>query len=223
MNGSASFTTSSLAAGTHFITATHDATGVAVTRVQKIHRSATSTVVSLSGSTRFTALVFGHAGGTPTGMVTFLEGSRVLAQVPLTSERTATVTLADTGAATRTIVATYASDPAFAASTGVLTYPDTTPPATPIGLAAAPGPNAREVTLTWQPGSPANEVVEAVIYEIWRDPPFGGGPKLVGASILPTYVDVWTRGPRLARYFVVAVDGTGNRSARSAIVWSRAK
>lgn len=222
-NGVANLTTGTLASGTHFITAMHDLTGTLATRVQKIHRSATSTVVSApagtqtSGDVRFTALVIGHAGGTPTGMITFQEGSRVLAQVALDNERTASVTLSNLGAPSRTITATYASDPLFASSTGTLTFPDTTPPSTPAGLAATPGPNANEVTLTWQPNPAADGIV---VYEIWRDPPIGNAT-LAGVSITTTFVDAQARGSRLARYYLVAVDGTGNRSERSNIVWGR--
>jgi hypothetical protein len=226
VNGAASFSTSSLGAGTHFISATHDLSGTTATRVQKIHRSATSTIVSAPAGTQpagevlFTARVLGHAGGTPTGMVTFQEGSRVLAQVPLTNDRTASFTLTNPGAASRTISATYASDPLFASSTGALTFPDATPPATPTGLAASPGPNANEVTLTWQP-NPASDGI--VVYEIWRDPPFAGDATIAGISVTTTFVDVRTRGSRLARYFLVAVDGTGNRSANSQVIWGRTR
>ena len=225
-NGAAAFTTSSLPAGTHFISATHDATGTTAIRIQKIHQSATTTTVSAPGGTRpsgsvtFTAHVAANRGGTPTGMVTFQEGTRVLAQLPLTRERTASVTMSDLGEARRTITATYVSDSLFAASTGFLTVPDASAPARPTGLTATPGPNAGELTLTWEP----NPVSDAILlYEIWRDPPFAGDATLAGTSVTPTFVDVRTRGIRLARYFVVAVDGAGNRSAPSAIVWGRTR
>jgi hypothetical protein len=226
VNGVATFTTGTLAAGTHFISATHDLTATTVTRVQKIHRAATSTIVSApegtqpSGAVRFAARVMGHGGGTPTGMVTFQEGSRILAQVPLDNTATASFALSDLGAPSRTITATYASDPLFAASTGALTFPDTTAPAAPSGLSASPGPNANEVTLTWQPNPAADGIV---VYEIWRDPPFAGDATLSGVSLTTTFVDVRTRGSRIARYFLVAVDGTGNRSAPSPIVWGRSR
>jgi hypothetical protein len=226
VNGVASFTTSSLAAGAHFISAMHDGTGTTVTRVQKVHRSATTTVVGApegtrpSGPVTFTALVAANRGGTPTGMVTFQEGTRVLAQMPLSRERTASITLSDLGTASRTITAVYASDPLFAASTGVLTFPDAVAPERPTGLTATPGPNAGELTLAWQPNPESDGVL---IYEIWRDPPLAGDPTLAGTAVLPSFVDVRSRGGRLARYFVVAVDGGGNRSAPSIVVWGRTR
>ena len=90
----------------------------------------------------------------------------------------------------------------------------------PTGLSAASGPNTNELTLTWQPNPDLDGVV---LYEIWRDPPLAGDPTRAGTSIVPSFVDVRTRGIRLARYFVVAVDGAGNRSAPSAIVWGRTR
>ncbi|HEY7474764.1 MAG TPA: Ig-like domain-containing protein [Vicinamibacterales bacterium] len=225
-NGTAAFTTSTLPAGSHFISATHDATGTTTTRVQKIHRSATTTVVTapagtqLSGPVTFTALVVGHDGGVPTGMVTFLDGSRVLAQVPLSRERTASFTLPGLGAPTRTITAVYASDPLFAASSGNVTVPDTVPPGMPTGLAAAAGPNPHDVTLTWQP-NPSSD--GSLVYEIWRHPPLSGGATRIGTAVAPSFVDTRTGSRRIARYFIVAVDGAGNRSPRSAIVWGQSK
>lgn len=125
--GQAMYTTASLGAGTHFIRAVHDASGASVTLVQKIHRQATTTTAAATagsgGSTTVTASVAGVGGGTPTGMVTFEEGSTVLAQIPLRNGSASfTTTLAG---GTHTITATYASDPTFALSTGsaVVTIP----------------------------------------------------------------------------------------------------
>ncbi|HYN06449.1 MAG TPA: Ig-like domain-containing protein [Vicinamibacterales bacterium] len=194
--------------------------------MQKIHKSATTTVVSApsgtqpSGPVTFTALVVGHDGGTPTGMVTFQEGARVLAQAALTRERTARFTLSDLGAPTRTITAVYASDPLFAASSGNVSFPDTTPPGMPTGLSAKSGPDSRQVTLAWQP-NPSS--AGSVVYEIWRDPPLSGSATQIGTAVAPFFVDTRTRSGRISRYFLVAVDGTGNRSPRSALVWGQSK
>jgi hypothetical protein len=119
-NGQATYTTASLGAGTHFIRAVHDASGASVTFVQKVHRQATTTSVTAvagsGGSATITATVTGVGGGTPSGMVTFEEGSTVLAQIPLRNGSASfTTTL---GGGTHTITATYVSDPTFALSTG---------------------------------------------------------------------------------------------------------
>jgi len=119
-NGQATYTTASLGSGTHFIRAVHDASGASVTFVQKVHRQSTTTtataVVGSGGSTTITASV-AAVSGTPTGMVTFEEGSTVLAQIPLRNGSASfTTTL---GSGTHTITATYVSDPTFALSTGL--------------------------------------------------------------------------------------------------------
>ena len=119
-NGQATYTTASLGAGTHFIRAAHDTSGASVTFVQKVHRQATTTtttaVLGSGGSTTIAAAVAGVGGGTPTGMVTFEEGSTVLAQIPLRNGSASFTTTF--GGGTHTITATYVSDPTFALSTG---------------------------------------------------------------------------------------------------------
>src|SRR5688572_3163538 len=102
-NGQAPVTTSDLAAGNgflgnHFITATYsgDANfgGGSTTLVQKVHARGTATTMSSSPNpsaigetvTVTAAVASVPAGsGVPTGMVTFQEGSTILAQVPLNS------------------------------------------------------------------------------------------------------------------------------------------
>ena len=91
-----------------------------MTFVQKVHRQATTTnataIAGSGGSTTITATVTGVGGGTPSGMVTFEEGSTVLAQIPLRNGSASfTTTL---GGGTHTITATYVSDSTFALSTG---------------------------------------------------------------------------------------------------------
>ena len=134
-NGQATVTTSSLMAGNgflgnHFITATYSGDGTfsggSATLVQKVHEKASTTTVSSSPNpsnvaetVTFTATVASaSAGGTPSGMVTFQEGSNVLAQVPLNAGGTASFDTSDLGAGEHTITAVYASDTIFAASSG---------------------------------------------------------------------------------------------------------
>ena len=139
INGKAEVTTSTLAAnainrGNHFVTATYGGDGThstaAVTMVQKIHASASSTTLvssapfAASGAPiTFTATVSpAPAGpGVPTGMVTFEDGQTVIGQVPLNSSGVASITRANLLAGTHSIKATYASNTTFAASTGLLT------------------------------------------------------------------------------------------------------
>jgi hypothetical protein len=118
--GQASYTSSTLAAGTHMITATYDVAGSSVTFVQKIHPYATTTSVTAAGTGTITvtATVTSSIVGPPTGMVTFQEGKTVLAQIPLGSNSAAIFSTSSLAAGAHTITATYASDSLFASSSG---------------------------------------------------------------------------------------------------------
>ena len=152
-NGQAAVTTSSLAAGNgylgnHFITATYSGdgnfNGGSTTLVQKVHARGTVTTVSsfpnpsMPGqAVTFTAMVApsSSSSSTPSGMVTFQEGSNVLAQVPL-SGGTAAFQTSGFNAGDHTITAIYASDTVFAASNGSAVHtvsgtPTPTPTPTP--------------------------------------------------------------------------------------------
>jgi hypothetical protein len=135
-SGMASVTPSSLAAGggfrgCPFITAaysgdaSHNASSV--TMVQKIHANATtlalnssSNPVSFGQTVTFTANVSAvpAGAGTPTGMVTFQDGATIIGQAPLNSSGVAAVSSPGLAPGSHNIVATYASDTQFAASSG---------------------------------------------------------------------------------------------------------
>jgi hypothetical protein len=135
-NGQAAVTTSNLAAGNgflgnHFITATYSGdanfAGGSTTLVQKVHARGTTTTVSSSANpsgigetvtvTATVASVPANSG-IPTGMVTFQEGSTILAQVPLNGSGTTSFQISTLTPGDHTITAVYASDTVFAASSG---------------------------------------------------------------------------------------------------------
>ena len=58
VDGKGSFTTASLAAGTHLITATHERSGAAVTLVQTVHSSLVVTVEQIAQSAEDRAFFF---------------------------------------------------------------------------------------------------------------------------------------------------------------------
>ncbi len=135
-NGTASVTTSNLTAGNdflgnHFITATYSGDAEfspgSATLVQKIHARATSTTldssVAPSGSNTvvFTATVTASPSGglTPTGLVSFWNGSDFLAQMPLNNNGVASVTNSFQSGSL-SISARYVSDTMFASSSGSL-------------------------------------------------------------------------------------------------------
>jgi hypothetical protein len=135
-NGTASVTTSTLAAGgsfrgSHFITAAYsgDASHAAssVTLMQKIHANATTLAVSSSSNpvsfgqtVTFTANVspVPAGAGTPTGMVTFQDGGTIIGQAPLNSSGVVAVSSPGLAPGSHNVSATYASDTQFAASSG---------------------------------------------------------------------------------------------------------
>lgn len=135
-NGTASVTTSALAAGggfrgSHFITAAYSGDGghpaSSVTMLQKVHANATTLVLNTSQSpanfgqaVTFTATVSAVPAnaGTPTGMVTLQDGATVIGQAALNSSGVVTFTSSSLTPGSHNVVATYASDTLFAASTG---------------------------------------------------------------------------------------------------------
>jgi hypothetical protein len=136
-NGEATITTSLLAAGgnylgNHFISAIYNGdanhASTFATMMQKVHAKATSTVVTAAPDPAgagqrilLNATVSGIPSGTPTGMVTFNDGPTVLGQVPLDTNGVASITTASITSGGHNIIAQYASDTLFAASTGMTT------------------------------------------------------------------------------------------------------
>ena len=128
--GAATFTTSALAVGTHSITAAYggDASFAASTSAalsQVVNQAATSTTLASSANpsasgqaVTFTATVgpVAPATGTPTGTVTFKDGSTTLGTGTL-SGGTATFTTSALAVGTHSITAAYGGDASFAAST----------------------------------------------------------------------------------------------------------
>jgi hypothetical protein len=172
-NGQASVTVSTLAAGNgylgnHLITATYngDFPAGSARLMEKVHAFASSTMLTSSPnpstpgqSVTFTATV---AGGppTPTGMVTFEEGSTVLAQVPLNggsaSFAISSLTLGD-----HTVTATYQSDTLFALSSNSTTQSVVTssPTPTPTPTATATATATPTATATVTPSATATATV----------------------------------------------------------------
>jgi hypothetical protein len=138
-NGQATVTTSGLTAGNgflgnHFITATYSGdsifSGGSATLVQKVHASASTTTLTSAPNPSsggqavvFTATVTPAPPGAtiPSGMVTFQEGSTVLAQIPLSAGGTASFNTSSLSAGDHNITAVYYSDTVFASSSGSTT------------------------------------------------------------------------------------------------------
>ena len=182
-NGQASVTTSSLAAGgsflgNHFITANYsgDANhpGSSVTMMQKVHANASNTVLasspnptSFGQAVSFIATVSAvpSGAGTPTGMVTFQDGATVIGQVPLNSSGVASITKSNLSPGSHSIVATYASDTQFAASSGNVAHVVQNGTATTVNSSLNPSTAGQSVMFTATvaptnaaPGTPTGSV-----------------------------------------------------------------
>jgi hypothetical protein len=129
-NGTATFSTSSLGVGTHNITAAYGGdtnfTGSTSNTVAQsvTNKPATSTTTTIASSVNpsvsgqpvtFTATVSG-SGGTPSGTVTFFDGSNSLGSQTL-SGGTASITVSSLSVGAHSITASYGGDSTFAAST----------------------------------------------------------------------------------------------------------
>jgi hypothetical protein len=145
--GAASYSTSTLAAGSHSVTVTYSgdtnfaasvssAISITVSAPAKINTttslSASATQISAGASVTFTARVTPQSGaGTPTGNVSFLDGQTQIGSGALAagSAQFATANLA---AGTHAITASYSGDTNYTASTSL---------ATTVTVAAAPAPD----------------------------------------------------------------------------------
>ncbi len=131
LNGkSASLSTSSLSLGSHSITAGYGgdiafspSTSLVVTQTVSAAATATSTTVASSvnpsnfgQSVMFTALVTASGSGTPTGTVTFKDGTTTLGSAALNGAR-ATFTVSTLAAGSHPITAVYGGDADFSGST----------------------------------------------------------------------------------------------------------
>lgn len=126
--GQAVHTVPQLEPGVHVISATHVESGAAATFVQRVHVSPTTVEIVVAPEDAqaalpltITATVLAANGGVPSGMITFLDGTRVIAQLPLvpaSGAGLATITTPGLTPGRHSLTAVYHSDSRFARSTG---------------------------------------------------------------------------------------------------------
>lgn len=130
-NGQASFTLPALTIGSHSITASYAGDGnfnsSLSTLAQTVNKASTATTLSssanpstISQSVTFSATVsvVAPGAGTPTGSVTFNDGSNTLGTAPVSSSGTATFTTSTLAVNSHSITAVYSGDASFNGSTG---------------------------------------------------------------------------------------------------------
>jgi hypothetical protein len=188
--GIASFQTKSLTVGSHSITAVYGGdpnfvTSTAAAINQVVQQDATKTKLSSSDKNAvfgekvtFTATVTaaGPGSGTPTGTVTFLDGSKTLGKAAaLNGSGTATFTTSGLGVGTHSITAVYSGDLNFTASSSsalkeTVNQAKTT---TTVVSSANPSHIGRQVTFTITVGAVApGSGTPTGSVTITIDPPF---------------------------------------------------
>lgn len=158
-NGVATATTAALAVGSHGFTAiysgdgTYNSSASLLTQTVGLAQSsvnlASSANPSLSGqSVTLTATVSGN-NGTPTGCMTFLAGSTVLAVVPLDADGVATFSPSSLGLGSSDIVAIYSGDNTYAGNATWLSQAVVQASSTlSLSSSANPSPSGQAVTFT---------------------------------------------------------------------------
>jgi Big-like domain-containing protein len=161
--GTATYTTSTLAVGSHSITAVYggnaDFTGsTSVALAQTITKAATSTSVTSSANPAsfgktitLTAKVKSATSGTPGGAVTFKDGTALLA-TPVLSGGTATFTTTTLAVGSHSITVVYGGDADFTGSISPVVTQTVTVAATStvVTSSANPAPFGKSITLTAQ-------------------------------------------------------------------------
>lgn len=175
--GVATLSSSTLAVGTHSITAQysgdsnfHSSTSSVLSEVVTLAADSTALISSVNPagigqSVTFTATITSTSGGAaaaPTGTVTFSDGSTSLGTTPVTS-RVATFSTSSLALGNHSITARYSGDANFAATsssglTQAVVAPDFTLGATPPSASVNPGSSA-QYTLTVTPSNGYNGTV----------------------------------------------------------------
>ena len=157
----ATCTTSTLALGTHAITARYNGSGftsTTPTAASEQVAAATTTAVtsdanpSVFGQTvTFTASVSANAPGTgtPSGTVTFLDGTTTLASVMLNSGGQATLSIGSLGVGSHSISASYSGDTNFSAGTSAALNQVVNQAGTATALASSVNPSAPGQAVTF--------------------------------------------------------------------------
>jgi hypothetical protein len=159
-SGNASLTISTLATGTHSLTAVYNGDSNYVlstpaSLLQTVNPASTSTSLAASPNASefnqplvLTATVSSPAGGTPTGSVVFQDGSNTIGNVALKSG-TATLTISGLGVRTHSITAVYAGNTTFIGSSSTAISVTVSLASTTTTLASTPNPSSGGQAVTF--------------------------------------------------------------------------
>lgn len=227
-SGQATLTTSSLAVGSHTVSAAFTGTGgwgnSSSGNLSQAVQASTSTSLGSSAnpsnagnSITFTATVT-SAGGTPTGSVVFKDGATTLATVAVNGSGVATTSTSALSAGSHSITANFTGTGGFlnsSSNTVTQQVNDVTPPTVPQNVMAVSGPGKGQITVSWSASTDAHSSVNH--YEVWRANKATGPFSLAASPTTTSFVD--NAGKSQKRwYYVIAVDAFGNKSGHSATV-----
>lgn len=234
-SGVATFTTNALATGAHTITTTYYSdTHFAASLSSFSHAVGKATTTTASGSPNpsavgqsvtFTATVVasGGAAGTPTGTVTFKDGTTTIGSSPVDGTGHAATSTSSLAAGSHTISANFAGSGGWLDSSGSTTQSvgDNTPPLQVTGVTATPGPPKRQITVKWKATTDPGGTVAA--YLVYSSASQSGPFTLLTTVTTLSYGDALTGSGITRWYYVVARDAAGNPSTPSSTVSAKSK
>ena len=232
-SGQATFSSSTLAAGSHTVSVAFTGTngwgnssGSGPNQVVNAPGGPTTTALASSlnpslvkQNVTFTATVIANnSNGTPTGSVTFKNGNSTLATVTVNASGVAQYSTSTLAKGSHTIKASFTGTGGWTSSTATnltqVVNADTTPPSVPQNVSAAAGPGSGKITISW---SASTDNVGVASYQVFRSKTLNGTYSSVATVTSLSYVD--SPGGNLTRfYYVIAIDVNGNKSAPSAKV-----
>jgi len=234
-SGQATYNTSSLSVGSHTVSAAFTGTGgwgnSSGNGSNQVVNGNTSTAVGSSlnpsvvgQNVTFTATVSAIGlGGTPTGSVTFKDGTTTLATVAVDGTGHAATSTSSLTQGSHTITASFMGTGVWtnSASSGLtqVVNADTTAPSIPQGVSATAGPGKGKITVTWSASTDPDDAVNH--YEVWRSNKQNGSYSLVASPTTTSFVDN-AGNNKTWWYYVIAVDSHNNKSAASAKVTATA-
>jgi hypothetical protein len=193
--GNANFPTSTLAAGTHSITAVYsgdpnDTKSTSAALSQTVNKATTTSTISaapnpanLGQMVTFTAAVVSSTGAIPDGKVTFQQGSNLLgAPQQLDSTGHASVTTSTLTPGNNNVTASYSGSANFVASTSTSVTEVVNKVPTTTQLASSPNPSAfkQPVTFTVTVTAPGGGIPTGIVTFLDGN----GGNQKLGSSIL---------------------------------------
>jgi hypothetical protein len=231
-NGVAQFTISSLALGSHAISASYSgdtnfATSTAATLTETINQASTTITVTsgtnpsaFDQTVTFTVKIQPSSGGTPTGTVTLLDGSSSLGSTSLPTSGVVQFTISTLLVGSHSITATYGGDNYFLASASAALGQTVNQAPTTTAVTSSANPSSYGQALTFTAsvatsfgGSPTGTITF-----------FDGATQIGSASVSGGFARFTTGATALnagAHSIVASYSGDANFTGSSSAAWSQ--